>query len=39
VVPYVAAEAGALALQKTVKGYVPSALGPVNEPYSRISVG
>ena len=38
VAPYVWASAGSLAFRKNVKGYKPGPIGPVNEPYSIVSV-
>jgi peptide/nickel transport system substrate-binding protein len=38
VVPYVHASSGSLAFRKNVKGYKPSPIGPVNEPFSIVSV-
>ena len=37
VVPYVWASSP-VALSKNVSGYVTSPLGPINEPYSHVSV-
>ena len=38
VVPYVWASS-AVAVKSNVKGYVPGPIGPVNEPFSHVSVG
>ena len=38
VVPYVWAGSG-IALQRNVKGYVPGPIGPINEPFARLTVG
>jgi peptide/nickel transport system substrate-binding protein len=38
VVPYVWAGSG-IALLKSVKGYIADPVGPVNEPFARVSVG
>jgi peptide/nickel transport system substrate-binding protein len=38
VVPYVWASNGSLAFQKNVQGYKPGPIGPVNEPFSIISI-
>jgi peptide/nickel transport system substrate-binding protein len=38
VVPYVWAGSG-VALDSNVKGYVPGPIGPVNEPFSLVSIG
>jgi peptide/nickel transport system substrate-binding protein len=38
VVPYVWASSGALGFQKNVVGYKPAPIGPVNEPFSIVSI-
>jgi len=38
VVPYVWASSGSLAFQKNVVGYKPAPIGPVNEPFSIVSI-
>ena len=39
VVPYVWASAGTLAMKKKVRGYKVGPVGPVNEPWSLVSIG